>query len=95
MFETKEQREKRERSEAADRQARIREYEKKMGVELPYSPVAVVERKPETPTKPVVAPIASDKPERGLATKNKLQSSRATYMAGYRKRPGCLPEVRA
>lgn len=44
MFETQLQREKRERAEASDREARVKAYERTMGVQLPYSPVAVVER---------------------------------------------------
>lgn len=43
-IETREQREARVRAESAAREANIRRYEEKMGVELPYSPVAVVER---------------------------------------------------
>lgn len=81
MLETKEERQKREREEAAIREERIRAYEKKMNVELPYSPVAVIERKP-------VEPSVTLQPEVKLRNKPK---SRAKYMQEYRKKPKLCP----
>lgn len=57
MFETKDQRDARMKAEAKFREVVVRRYEEVMGVELPYSPVAVVERVPVTAReKPASAP---------------------------------------
>jgi hypothetical protein len=88
MFETAMQRSEREKSESASRRENIRRYERKMGIELPYSPVAVVERKPEKP-------VESSGAASGNGTREKLRKnvggSRAAYMAAFRKRPVVCP----
>ncbi len=89
MIERLPEREARLKRESAEREANIRRYEAKMGVELPYSPVNVVERKP-----PVV-PVESFEHEIGRhpypAKEKATGGSRAAYMKAFRQRPVVCP----
>ncbi len=90
MIERLPEREARLKRESAEREANIRRYEAKMGVELPYSPVNAVERKP-----PVV-PVESSEPEiekKPRPLKEKATgASRAAYMKAFRQRPVICPK---
>ena len=84
-FETPEQRAKRLGTEAAFRQANIKRYEKAMKVELPYSPVAVVER----PAAGVN--VNSDLEGSGVNVNSDRKAYLRDYMRKYRKREKKCP----
>lgn len=78
-IDTKEQRDARERAEAAAREANVRRYEEKMGVQLPYSPVSVIER-------PVVNVNPSKTVNVNEKTTPKVNVNRKAYMLDYMKK---------
>lgn len=100
-------REAREKAEAASREANIRRYEEKMGVQLPYSPVNAVVRQPKrflngtdmTDTLGTVEEVLHNQPmaearnqKKELPVlRNQPKRNRADYMKKYRAKERKCP----
>lgn len=82
MIESKDARLAREKAEIADREARIKAYEAKMGVQLPYSPVSVLER----PIAKVNVKPESARIESNVNVNVKPAFDRKGYMRDYMKK---------